>query len=163
MWPVSILDILTEAERWLDLHKLFGPLSGLEAKIDELRKRFPTMPFCYGCNLGPTQTARSVKNLSRKQVARLNLRHVTEERLDNYVDKHRGHQRPQPIHVAEILGFRQPRIRDVKDLAFHKADRRRGTARAVAVPPRPHQSARLVLAGSSAEGAAARFEHRFRF
>jgi len=28
MRPVSILDILTETEQWLDLHTLFGPLSG---------------------------------------------------------------------------------------------------------------------------------------
>ncbi|MCW3743884.1 transposase, partial [Burkholderia cenocepacia] len=69
MPQVSILDLLTETEQWLDLHRLFGPLSGFEAKIDEPRKRFITTLFCYGCNLGPTQTARSVKNLSRKQVA----------------------------------------------------------------------------------------------
>ncbi|WP_444634001.1 Tn3 family transposase [Cupriavidus oxalaticus] len=85
MRPVSILDILTETEQWLDLHRLFGPLSGFEAKIDEPRKRFITTLFCYGCNLGPAQTARSVKNLSRKQVAWLNLRHVTEERLDKAI------------------------------------------------------------------------------
>ena len=85
MPPVSILDILIETERWLDLHKLFGPLSGFEAKIDDPRKRFITTLFCYGCNLGPSQTARSVKNLSRKQVAWLNLRHVTEERLDKAI------------------------------------------------------------------------------
>lgn len=87
MRPVSILDILTETEQWLDLHKFFGPLSGFEAKVDEPRKRFITTLFCYGCNLGPTQTARSVKNLSRKQVAWLNLRHVTEERLDKAIVK----------------------------------------------------------------------------
>lgn len=87
MRPVSILDILTETEQWLDLHKLFGPLSGFDARIDEPRKRFITTLFCYGCNLGPTQTARSVKNLSRKQVAWLNLRHVTEERLDKAIVK----------------------------------------------------------------------------
>jgi hypothetical protein len=66
----------------LDLHKLFGPLSGIDAKIDDPRKRFITTLFCYGCNLGPSQTARSVKGLTRKQVARLNLKHVTEGRLD---------------------------------------------------------------------------------
>jgi len=87
MRPVSILDILTETEQWLELHKLFGPLSGFEAKIDEPRKRFITTLFCYGCNLGPTQTVRSVKNLSRKQVAWLNLRHITEERLDKAIVK----------------------------------------------------------------------------
>ncbi|MCX7257985.1 MAG: DUF4158 domain-containing protein, partial [Polaromonas sp.] len=53
--PKNILDILVEGERWLDLHKLFGPLSGFEGKIDNPRLRFVTTLFCYGCNLGPTQ------------------------------------------------------------------------------------------------------------
>src|SRR3546814_2119438 len=53
--------------------------------IDDPRKRFITTLFCYGCNLGPTQTARSVQGLSRKQVAWLNLRHITEERLDKAI------------------------------------------------------------------------------
>jgi hypothetical protein len=53
------------------------PFSGFEPKIDEPRKPFITTLFCYGCNLGATQTARSVKNLNRKQVAWLNLRHVS--------------------------------------------------------------------------------------
>ena len=85
MPPVNILDLLTESEQWLDLHRLFGPLSGFETKIDDPRKRFITTLFCYGCNLGPTQTARSVQGLSRKQVAWLNLRHITEERLDKAI------------------------------------------------------------------------------
>jgi TnpA family transposase len=81
----NILDILVEAEGWPDLHKHFGPLSGFEAKVDDPRKRFITTLFCYGCNLGATQTARSVKDLSRKQVAWLNLHHVTEERLEKAI------------------------------------------------------------------------------
>jgi len=80
--PKNILDILVEGERWLDLHKLFGPLSGFEGKIDNPRLRFVTTLFCYECNLGPTQTARSLKDLSRKQVAWLNLHHMTEARLE---------------------------------------------------------------------------------
>lgn len=39
----------------------------------------------YGCNLGPTQTARSIKGIGRRQVAWLNLRHATEERLDKAI------------------------------------------------------------------------------
>lgn len=61
MPQISILNVLTETEQWLDLHKLFGPLSGFDAKLDEPRKRFISTLFCYGCNLGPSQTARSVK------------------------------------------------------------------------------------------------------
>ena len=37
--------------------------------------------FCYGCNLGPTQTARSIPNISRKQVAYLNLSHTRQKDL----------------------------------------------------------------------------------
>lgn len=87
MKQASILDVLTETESWLDLHKFFGPLSGFESKVDDPRKRFITTLFCYGCNLGPTQTARSVKGLSRRQVAWLNLKHVTEQRLDKAIVK----------------------------------------------------------------------------
>jgi len=87
MDPVSILSVLTKTEKWLDLHRLFGLLFGFESKVDDPRKRFITTLFCYGCNLGPTQTARSVKGLSRKQVAWLNLKHVTEQRLDKAIAK----------------------------------------------------------------------------
>jgi len=81
----NILDILIESEGWLNLHKKFSPISGFEGKIIDPRKRFITSLFCYGCNLGPSQTAQSIKGLSRKQVAWLNLHHVTEERLDKAI------------------------------------------------------------------------------
>lgn len=82
---VSIIDILTDTEKWLGLHKIFGPLSGNDIRIDEPEKRFITTLFCYGCNLGPVQTAKSVKNMSRKQIAWLNLRHATEDRLERAI------------------------------------------------------------------------------
>lgn len=83
----NILDVLIEAEGWLDLHKKFGPISGFEGKINDPRKRFIASLFCYGCNLGPSQTAQSIKELSRKQVAWLNVHHVTEERLDKAIER----------------------------------------------------------------------------
>ncbi|HET9643527.1 MAG TPA: Tn3 family transposase, partial [Burkholderiaceae bacterium] len=83
----SIIDVLTETEKWLDLHKLFRPLSGYESKVEDPRARFIATLFCYGCNMGASQTARSLKGLSRKQVAWLNLHHVTEERLDQAIVK----------------------------------------------------------------------------
>lgn len=83
----SIVDTLTDTEKWLGLHKLFGPLSGNESRIDEPQKRFITTLFCYGCNLGPVQTAKSIKNMTRKQIAWLNLRHATEDRLDKAIEQ----------------------------------------------------------------------------
>lgn len=81
----TIVDILIETESWLDLHKIFGPLSGLESKLEDPRERFIATLFCYGFNMGPSQTSRSLKGLSRKQIAWLHLHHVTEERLDKAI------------------------------------------------------------------------------
>jgi hypothetical protein len=37
--------------------------------------------FCYGGYLGPTHTAHSLKDLDRFQVAYVNQRHITEQKL----------------------------------------------------------------------------------
>lgn len=66
---VNIIDVLIDTERWLKLHKFFRPLAGTESRIEELRPRVISTLFCYGCNLGPTQTARSIRGFSRKQIA----------------------------------------------------------------------------------------------
>jgi TnpA family transposase len=83
----SIVDVLVDTEKWLNLHRHFGPLSGNARKLDNPRARFVTTLFCYGCNLGPTQTARSVKGFSRKQIAWLNLKQISEEQLDQAIVK----------------------------------------------------------------------------
>lgn len=81
----DVLNILWEAEQWLNWTKHFGPISGLDAKIDNPKERYVITAFCYGCNLGPTQTARSVKVLDRRQISFINLRHVTEQKLDEAI------------------------------------------------------------------------------
>lgn len=43
--------------------------------------------LCFGCNLGPSQTARSIKSLTRKQVAYLNLSHMREKDLIKATEK----------------------------------------------------------------------------
>lgn len=37
--------------------------------------------FCYGCNIGPTQTARCIDGFSRKQIAYINLSNTSEQNL----------------------------------------------------------------------------------
>lgn len=83
--PVGILDAIADTEAWLNWTNRFGPLSGYEAKIENPRERYVTASFCYGCGLGPTQTARSLEGLDRRQVAWINQRHVTEEKLDEII------------------------------------------------------------------------------
>lgn len=84
---LSILDVLIDTERWLELHRQFKTLAGNESKVEDLRKRVITTVFCYGCNLGPTQTAKSIKGINRRQVAWLNLKSITEDVLDKAIVK----------------------------------------------------------------------------
>ncbi|KGM53249.1 transposase [Lysobacter arseniciresistens ZS79] len=81
----SIVDVLVDAAQWLQLHEHFRPIAGTDSRVEELLRRVITTLFCYGCNLGPTQTARSVKGFSRRQIAWLNLKYVTEETLDKAI------------------------------------------------------------------------------
>jgi TnpA family transposase len=83
--PVNILDILTDTEYWLHWTQFFGPISGHETKVEDPVARHLTAVFCYGCHLGPTQTARSLGGVGRRSVAWVNLRHVTEEKLDRAI------------------------------------------------------------------------------
>lgn len=86
---ISIIDVLTDAEKWLNLNKLLHPHSGHEGKLSDPEKRFVATLFCYGCNLGPTQTARSLRNIdiSRRQASWINSRYASEERLDKAIEK----------------------------------------------------------------------------
>ena len=79
---VGILDILVDVEQWLDLHKHFRPLAGTEPRLENRRSRIVTTLFCYGCNLGPVQTSRSIKGFTRKQIAWLNLKYVSDASLE---------------------------------------------------------------------------------
>jgi len=82
MPPVTILDALGDTAHWLRWTRFFGPISGHDAKLEDPVARYLATVFCYGCNLGPAQTARSLEGLDRRQVIWINQRHVTEERLD---------------------------------------------------------------------------------
>lgn len=82
---VSILDVLADSEYWLNWTRLLGPLSGHDAKLENPKPRYVATVFAYGCGLGPSQTARSLKIIDRRQIAWINQRHVTEEMLDRII------------------------------------------------------------------------------
>jgi TnpA family transposase len=83
--PVGILEALADTEHWLGWTRHFGPISGFEAKLDRPQERYLATAFCYGCGLGPSQAARSLKGLDRRHVAFVNQRHVTEANLDEAI------------------------------------------------------------------------------
>ncbi|MVF14919.1 Tn3 family transposase [Ketobacter sp. MCCC 1A13808] len=84
---INILDLLIETIDWTEIENLFGPLSGHQRKVKDYKMRLVASLLCFGCNLGPTQTARSIKSLSRKQIAYLNLSHVREKDLIKATEK----------------------------------------------------------------------------
>jgi TnpA family transposase len=85
MEPIEILDAFADTEYWLNWTRHFGPISGLESKLKRARDRYLLTVFCFGCNLGPVQTARSVRGVNRFQVAFVNQRHITEGFLNEAI------------------------------------------------------------------------------
>jgi TnpA family transposase len=85
MPQTPILDALADTENLLHWTRFFGPLSGLDTKLENPRERYLLSTFCYGCNLGPSQTARSVQGTDRRQIAWVNQRHITEDGLDDAI------------------------------------------------------------------------------
>jgi hypothetical protein len=83
--PINLLDLLTDTEIWLNWTQFFKPISGHEAKIAHPIERYLATTFCYGCNLGPSQTARSLGDFDHRQVAWVNQRHITEETLEKAI------------------------------------------------------------------------------
>ena len=77
----SIVDVIVEAENWLNLSAKFKPISGYETKISDYPSRFVATSLSYGCNLGPTQTERSLLKFTRKQIAWIFNHHITDIRL----------------------------------------------------------------------------------
>jgi hypothetical protein len=83
MKPVSLIDILIDTNYWLNWTDHFKNISGFDSKIQNLIERCIVTTFCYGCNLGPTQIARSFENFKRKHISRINQRYATIENLSN--------------------------------------------------------------------------------
>src|SRR4051794_35602766 len=102
--PIDLIDALADTEHWLNWTRHFGPVSGFDAKVDRPRECYLATVFCYGCKLGPSQAARAMKTLDRRQLAFINQRHVTEEALDaaitTVIDAYAG------FHLAAALGIR---------------------------------------------------------
>ncbi len=58
-----LLDILKHAEHWARYTRHFGPPSGSDPKLTLAVQRYLFTVFGYGCNLGPSQTARHAPRL----------------------------------------------------------------------------------------------------
>ena len=77
----TIVDAIVELENWFNLSVYFKPHSGYETKISDYPPRFVATSLSYECNMGPTQTERSLLKYTRKQIAWLFNHHVTDLKL----------------------------------------------------------------------------------
>lgn len=77
----NIVDLIIDVEKWLNLSTHFKPHSGNEIKIKDYPSRFVATALSYGCNMGPTQTERSLSKYTRKQIAWLFNHHATDQKL----------------------------------------------------------------------------------
>ena len=64
--PINLLDTLIDTELWLNWTRFFKPKSGHDARLDQPVARYLSSTFCYGCNLGPSQAARSLLDFDRR-------------------------------------------------------------------------------------------------
>ncbi len=83
--PAGVLEALADTEHRLNWTRHFGPASGFEAKLERPRERSAAAVFCYGCGLGPSQAARSLKCLDRRHAAHVDGRHMTEANLGDAI------------------------------------------------------------------------------
>lgn len=83
---LDVIQILCNVEHWLNWTRHFGPLSGTEPKLEDSVERYITLAFGYGCNLGPTETSRHMKNsVTPHMLSFTNRRHVTANKLDEAI------------------------------------------------------------------------------
>jgi len=81
MPDVGILDIIASVTQSLQLKKYLRPISGHDSKQEDINALLASTIFCYGCNVGVNEAARSLSNINRKQLARINSHYITEDNL----------------------------------------------------------------------------------
>jgi Tn3 transposase DDE domain/Domain of unknown function (DUF4158) len=84
--PVNLLDLLGDTQRWLGWARFFGPISGHDAKVTNSTHRYVMATFCYGCNIGASQLARSLSDLDRRQLSWIHHRHIQEQGLQKAIE-----------------------------------------------------------------------------
>lgn len=78
---VGILDVIASVTESLQLKRYLRPISGHDSKQEDINALLASTIFCYGCNVGVNEAARSLPNTNRKQLARINSYYVTEDSL----------------------------------------------------------------------------------
>ncbi len=87
MRQINLLDIVATITRRLNLQDYFERQSGHNVRMIEHLKQVIATIFCYGCNLSIREGARSIVDVDRKQIGRINAEHISEASLDKCIKK----------------------------------------------------------------------------
>jgi len=79
---LSLLDVLADTSKWIGWDRHFNPLSGHQGKLREQARRKILTTFAYGTGLGATQTARNIAGISARQIAFVDQRQVSTEKIE---------------------------------------------------------------------------------
>ncbi|PGV89606.1 Tn3 family transposase, partial [Bacillus cereus] len=75
--------LLYHLKHWTHCTRHFGPFSGSEPKLEHPIERYIITSFGYGCNLGPAQTAKHMRNIvTPHMISFVNRRHISAKKLD---------------------------------------------------------------------------------
>ena len=78
-----LLDVLHNVHCWVPFTRHFGPPSGSDPKLQNPVDRYLMTIFSFGCNLGPAQAARHIKDVvTARVIGRINAQHITSKKVD---------------------------------------------------------------------------------
>lgn len=85
----SLLDIICLTHHLTGWAHEFGPLSGVDSRLDNPVERYILNVFCQGTGMGPTQGAKHMKEntITPRMLSWINRRHVITKQLDKAKDK----------------------------------------------------------------------------
>lgn len=85
----SLLDIICLTHHLTGWANEFGPLSGVDSRLDNPTERYILNVFCQGTGMGPTQGAKHMKanTVTPHMLSWINRRHVTSKQLDRAKDR----------------------------------------------------------------------------
>ncbi|MDB6096491.1 MAG: transposase, TnpA family [Francisellaceae bacterium] len=87
MVQINLLDIVATITKRLGLHDYFDRASGHAVRMNEHLKQVVATLFCYGCNLSVREGERSIVDVDRNQIGRINAEHISEVSLNKCIKK----------------------------------------------------------------------------
>ncbi len=83
--PTEGKAFVAHVRAWLEDRARQTDATFYDSKLEHSVARYLTAVFCFGCNLGPSQTSRSLDAVDRRDVTWVNQRHITIENLDEAI------------------------------------------------------------------------------